>query len=309
VYNLKDRPALANMNVSSTYEGLVSSVLLHELESVFTVATGLSLQLAPSYQLPELFRIQQNENPFCGLMNQFRDSCTACQQVHRDLQQRIAENPVPQVIRCFAGLVEFAVPVLVEGRHIATLLGGQVLYRPPTKAQLARLRRQLKNWDISQDVQQVETAFLQTRVISPAKFAASVRMLKLLATLMAANSSPVLLITDGQDQPCITRAKNFINDHIKGEVHARDVAGHLHLSTYYFCKFFKKETGMGFSEYVARLRVEKAKHLLIDSDLAIHDAAERAGFGSVSQFNRAFHRFAGYSPKEYRASIRKSVSS
>jgi AraC-like DNA-binding protein len=144
-------------------------------------------------------------------------------------------------------------------------------------------------------------------MISPQQFAASIRMLKLLATLMVANSNPVLLITHGHDQPCITRAKNFINDHINGDVHARDVAEHLHVSTYYFCKFFKKETSVGFSEYVARLRVEKAKYLLIDPDLPIHEAADRAGFGSVSQFNRAFHRFVGSSPKEYRASLRKSA--
>jgi transcriptional regulator GlxA family with amidase domain len=75
---------------------------------------------------------------------------------------------------------------------------------------------------------------------------------------------------------------------------------------YYFCKIFKKETGMGFSEFVARIRVETAKDLIANSALSINAVANHAGFGSVSQLNRVFHRFVSCSPKEYHASLRQA---
>ena len=82
----------------------------------------------------------------------------------------------------------------------------------------------------------------------------------------------------------------------------------MHVSTNYFSKFFKKATGLGFSQFLARVRVENAKDKLANPMLPINEVADQVGFGSLSQFNRAFHRYAGCSPREFRASLLKSRS-
>jgi AraC-like DNA-binding protein len=79
-----------------------------------------------------------------------------------------------------------------------------------------------------------------------------------------------------------------------------EVSRHVGLSRNHFCRVFKHETGITFTEYLARLRVEKAKELLADVRVRITEAADRAGFNSISQFNRVFRRYAGSSPTEYR---------
>jgi YesN/AraC family two-component response regulator len=236
-------------------------------------------------------------------MTQFSGSCAACQEVHEELQRRVAESLTSQIICCFAGLAEFAVPIVVSGQHAATLVGGQVLQRKPTQAQFAQLTRQLRIWGINHQLRQIEKNFFQTRVISQRSFQASVRLSTIFAGFLAEDANHNLLTARVHDQPCITSAKNYIYEHASEPLRLRDVAEHVHLSQNYFSKFFKKTTGIGFSESLVRVRVENAKDLLTNSVLLMTEVASQTGFGSLSQFNRTFRRYAGCSPKAYRASL------
>jgi AraC-like DNA-binding protein len=296
------------MSASAIYDALTRSTLAHEYEDAFVHATGLPVEIIPSGDPAQLPPFQQTGNPFCSLMAQFTGSCIACQQVHAELQNRLADNFTPQVISCFAGLTEFAVPIIGGGQHIATLLGGRVFQRKPTQARFARLTSQLRTWGMDRELRRLETAFFQIHVISQKQIHASIQLLTIFGSLLAEDLNRDLLAARVHDRPCITSAKNFILAHASEPLRLRDVAEHLHVSTYYFCKFFKKATGMGFSEFLARVRVEIAKNSLADPVLLITEVASQAGFGSLSQFNRAFHRYVGCSPKAYRASLRQARS-
>lgn len=287
------------------YDTLARSILTQQVEKAFFEATGLPLLLIPSGEPSQVFTIPQKQNPFCRLMAQSTGSCTTCQQVHEKLQRRIAGSLAPQTISCFAGLAEFAVPIVVNGQHVATLRGGQVFPRKPTPAQFDQLAGRLQAWGLHRELDRFKTRFFQTQVMPRKQFQASVQMLALFAKLLAEDVNRSLLTAEAHDGPCITTAKSFILAHTSKPLHLRDVAEHVHVSTYYFCKCFKKATGMGFSEFLGRARVQNAKHALANSVLPIVEVAHQTGFGSLSQFNRTFHRYAGCSPKEYRASQRQ----
>jgi len=81
------------------------------------------------------------------------------------------------------------------------------------------------------------------------------------------------------------------------------VAKAVNVSAGYFSELFHKTTGMTFTEYVARVRVEKVKHLLANPQLQITTIAYDTGFKSLSQFNRVFKRVSGISPREYRLKL------
>jgi AraC-like DNA-binding protein len=63
---------------------------------------------------------------------------------------------------------------------------------------------------------------------------------------------------------------------------------------------FKAATGVTFTDYVSRARVEKTKQLLLNPNMRISEAAFETGFQSLSQFNRVFRRIEGQSPSDYR---------
>jgi AraC-like DNA-binding protein len=293
---------------SAVYDTLARSILAVKYEHVFLNATGLPVQLVPGSEADWPFPVQSKENLFCSLMAQFPGSCVACRQAHMELRRQVTDSLTPQVVSCFAGLTEFAVPIVVSGEHVATLLGGQIFLRDPTQAQFARLAERLRTWKIQPVLQRVEMAFFQTRVTSQKQFQASVRLLTIFAKFLAEDVNRNLLAAHDHEGPCINVAKDFILGHASEPLHLSDVAEHVHISTNYFSKFFKKTTGIGFSEFLARARVENAKNKLANPVLPINEVADQTGFGSLSQFNRAFHRYVGCSPREYRASLLEARS-
>jgi AraC-like DNA-binding protein len=299
---------VTNDDPSAVYDTLARSILAREYENVFLDATGLPVQLVPGGAETWPFPLQGRGNPFCSLMAQFPGSCAACRQAHTELQKQVADHRTPQVVSCFAGLMEFAVPIVVSGQHVATLLGGQVFLRNPTQAQFARLAERLRTWKVQPELQRVEMAFFQTRVTSPKQFQASVRLLTIFAEFLAEDVNRNLLAVHEHEGLCVNVAKTFILAHASEPLHLRDVAEHVHVSTHYFSKFFKKATSIGFSEFLTRARVENAKNKLANPLLPINEVADQVGFGSLSQFNRAFHRYVGCSPKEYRVSLLQAHS-
>jgi AraC-like DNA-binding protein len=76
----------------------------------------------------------------------------------------------------------------------------------------------------------------------------------------------------------------------------------MHVSTFYFCKRFKQSTGLTFTDYLGRVRVEKAKNLLLNPHLRVSEIAYDVGFQSLTHFNRTFHKVVGQSPTRYRES-------
>jgi AraC-like DNA-binding protein len=81
------------------------------------------------------------------------------------------------------------------------------------------------------------------------------------------------------------------------------VAKAVNTSIFYFCKMFKKATGLKFTDYVSRIRVEKAKNLLLNRNLRVSEIAYEVGFQSLTHFNRVFKKILGLSPTEYRGQL------
>jgi len=77
----------------------------------------------------------------------------------------------------------------------------------------------------------------------------------------------------------------------------------VNTSVFYFCKQFRKATGLSFTEFVSRTRIEKAKNLLLNPNLHITEIAYAIGFQSLTQFNRTFKKIMGQSPTDYRGNL------
>ena len=99
----------------------------------------------------------------------------------------------------------------------------------------------------------------------------------------------------------IWKARNFIHQDPAGELSLTRVAGAVNVSPNHLSEKFKQVTGVNFVVYVSRLRFERARNLLHDTDRRISEIAFAAGFQSLSQFNRVFKKLSGHSPTEYRA--------
>ncbi len=109
------------------------------------------------------------------------------------------------------------------------------------------------------------------------------------------------------DPPAVTRAKQFIARNQDNAICLATVAKAVNTSTFYFCKLFKRATGLTFTEYLARVRIEKAKTLLLDPNQRVSEVAYEVGFQSLTHFNRVFRGIVRQSPTSYRRSFSKLV--
>ena len=98
---------------------------------------------------------------------------------------------------------------------------------------------------------------------------------------------------------CI-KAMDYISDNLHAPLTTSDVADYLELDRTYFCKLFKKETGMGVSEYIRHKKIQTAQSMLIYTDFSCSEIAQYFGFSSHSHFSDCFKTISGCTPTEYR---------
>ena len=84
-----------------------------------------------------------------------------------------------------------------------------------------------------------------------------------------------------------------------------EVANALYVSKSYVSHIFCCKLKINFRNYINTLRVNKAVSLLRHSNISATEAAEQSGFGSMRTFNRAFVKYMGVTPREYKGNIRR----
>lgn len=73
---------------------------------------------------------------------------------------------------------------------------------------------------------------------------------------------------------------------------------YMHMSEAYFSRFFKKISGMNFSQYLNYIRVNKAIDLIRENEMSMTEISSACGFNTIRSFNRVFRQITGYSPKQ-----------
>ncbi|MBR3965978.1 MAG: helix-turn-helix transcriptional regulator [Clostridia bacterium] len=98
---------------------------------------------------------------------------------------------------------------------------------------------------------------------------------------------------------------SYLRIHFREQVSLAALAKEVHLTPNYVGDLFRRETGVSFTDYVQRLRLNYATNLLVSSDLPIADISVQSGFHSVSYFIRTFRLANGKTPLEYRNTTSK----
>jgi two-component system response regulator YesN len=97
----------------------------------------------------------------------------------------------------------------------------------------------------------------------------------------------------------VNKMQNMIAECYKESISLDEIAAKLHVTPEYLGSLFLKETGVNFSTYLKLFRINKAKELILSSDLKIYDIARETGYTDPKYFCRVFKEVAGMSTTEY----------
>ena len=100
----------------------------------------------------------------------------------------------------------------------------------------------------------------------------------------------------------LTKAIEYIQGHYMENLSLNEVASTVYINEYYLSHLFRKEMNQTFSDYVAKVRIDKAREFLRnDPSTRILDIADKTGFNDPNYFAKTFKKVAGVSPSEYQA--------
>jgi AraC-like DNA-binding protein len=227
-----------------------------------------------------------------------------CAGLCRNLRQKLRDSAdtAPQMLRCDAGLWEFAVPVRVGGQTIGHLLVSGVREGLTNERELNRTRHLLTVAGAEFSTEELARWRTRAPILEAPAREALARLLALGADRLAQ------VLTDPTDAapasahlpPLAQAACRIVHAEYAAPLRLPMIAARLEVSAAHLSRVFHQATGLRFVDYVARFRAERARTLLAQGTERVAAVGAACGFASVSQFNRVFRTHFGQSPRELR---------
>jgi AraC-like DNA-binding protein len=194
----------------------------------------------------------------------------------RDIVLQFPDAPLRQAADSVAELAE-VLPLLERARHGIEFFG---------LSQLARERYDL--------IKQSHGLI---------RFSHFVELLGALASCTNYRLLSSVQLQSGEDEASLARLSSvvdYVAEHCTSELSTEEIRARLGMSASQFSRYFRQATGNTFTDFVNRLRINKACELLMETDLYIANICYEVGFNNVANFNRRFLQVKGMTPNEFR---------
>jgi AraC-like DNA-binding protein len=199
-----------------------------------------------------------------------------------------------------------AVPVRLGDKTIGVLELG-LPDQERTETELFEGRpEQIRNAGANNDLESIDHPYFRLIVSDRARYKAMARLLEIFAKQLSFSANQILIQQAEREPYRVRLARAYIERHQTENLSLPEVAKVIHVSPFYFCKIFKKATGLTLVDFRNRLRIESAKRLLTVPGPGVSEIAYQVGFQSLTQFNRLFRRIVGKSPTGFRRSLLKA---
>lgn len=211
---------------------------------------------------------------------------------HHELEfSQALKQRQPFIIHCHAGAMELAVPIFIHEEFIGMLTAGT--FRSPNGPGYSEHE---KAWQTLPSIEEEELARWGGVLTSLAQHYLSTIEIPVTGTPLLKQ----MLCTDTR----ILKAVVLMRRNFHRKILVAEVAREAGVCISRFLHLFPLQTGYGFSDFLQRLRVEHARHLVEGSDLPFGEIASRCGILSQSRMGVLFHRYLKTSPRELRKRYR-----
>ena len=297
-------PLAANVD----FDHLADSPEFAEFTAILKKLTGVVMALNEPASGIIRRKFEEGEgNPVCNLIRAGRDGlrrCTACDRRHH---ARVAASGKAERYVCHAGFWDMAVPVVVSGRHVATISSGQLLREPGSPAGFRRLRKRLAWLNVSDG--DLRAAYEGAVYLPPEQINCVMRLLELFARQLCESAHRIRDLQAQLERDEVRRAREFVEREFRNpDLALADAAKDAGLSRAHFSHVFRQTTGTNFVRFIQTRRVAEAKRQLAATQDSISGICYACGFNSLTHFNRVFRAFEHLSPRQYRESLVRNIA-
>ncbi|WP_270940023.1 PocR ligand-binding domain-containing protein [Romboutsia lituseburensis] len=282
-----------------------------------------------------------NCSKFCSMIRNIEEYSILCEKCDSRGGLESVRIKEAYIYKCHKGLVDFAVPIIVNNQYLGAVMAGQILVEDENNVDLEEIVMAKKNfYNLDENTKKLleseynklpKVSFNKIKSISQMMFHISKYIVEEAVLKMSLNEANYKLtqgnkidinIEDDQKTTTIVNLKTndeefespiikaieYIDDNIQENITLDKISFVCNLSQCYFSKLFKKETGLNFVAYLNEKKVIKAKQLLVNTDKPINNIAIDLGFEDCGYFIRIFKKIEGMTPKKYRDLNKKDSS-
>jgi AraC-like DNA-binding protein/ligand-binding sensor protein len=280
------------------YEKLRKLPELVEFQRDFELLSGTKLAFVNELGLGDDLRLDQL--PLCAAMKASEAGRAMCARSRSALLASTGDHSACAL--CGAGLIEVAIPLSISGIKAGYFIFGGTAQQPPNGKTMKRARSLLEKNGIDIEDGQLEALLSLTPVLPSENLEACRRIVHLAARYIALKVTDQIVDTEDGMPPSVVKACEYIRARaLTDDIDLAEVARHCFVSEGHLSRLFHHATGLTFREYLAQIRIERAKSLLIHSAKSVTEIAYESGFQSLSQFHRVFRKIHGISPGRMRA--------
>lgn len=282
------------------FRKLLKSSEFLEFATILKRLTGLSMALnTPDVGSTYIGVEGDKGNPVCKLIRGTKEGLRCCGKCDQRFQRIAGVEKKSKLYTCHAGFYDLAVPIIVQGKHVATISTGQVLAEKHSEEGFKKLQERLKGLGISET--RLRKAYNSALWLSRKDLKSVMRLVEVFARQICDSALRIHELNAQLERPEIRQAKEYVENHFRdSDLQLTEVAEHVGVSKAHFSHRFHQETGLTFTQYVQSRRTNEAKRMLKESKASITEICYRCGFSSLTHFNRVFRKVEDCSPSQYR---------
>jgi YesN/AraC family two-component response regulator len=241
----------------------------------------------------EIVCYPNHHSTYCKILRKCeraKEKCSLC-----DKEACIKSKATNETIiyRCYAGLVEAVTPIKHGDIQVGFIMFGQILQTDNYDKSWSEIIPIISKFDI--DVEALEKAYYKKKNLTPDKISATASILNACSSYLYL-SKTISINTDSIENRINSYILNNLSDYLSADI----LCEKFDISKNRLYEISEYSYGCGIAEHIRKLRIEKSKKLLTESNKKISEIAYECGIPDYNYFTKVFKNITGITPREYR---------